>query len=117
MGGYEVTDFQFTEVTSAEGDAFNRADFSGILGLAWETISSYNVPVWYSAMVEQNEGVTNAFSFYLSNNPTMPSYFIIGGEDDRFYDGKIRYHKLTHKLYWVLKGTGFKIDGESKIKK
>lgn len=57
VGGYEVKDFLFTEVTSADGKAFNNAGFSGILGLAWETISSYNVPVWMTSMVEQNEGV------------------------------------------------------------
>lgn len=67
-------------------------------------------------MVEQNEEVQNAFSFFLSNNEATPSYFILGGEDDRFYEGRIKYHKLTHKLYWVLKGTGFKIDGGRKNK-
>ena len=75
LGDATATNFGFGEVTSVSGVAFLASQMSGILGLAYDTISVDKLPTF----VDQSDLADKSFSFVLKNNPeqsyiTMPGY-------------------------------------------
>jgi saccharopepsin len=66
---------KFGEITSVSGMAFYASQLSGILGLAYDTISVNKLPTFLDSSNLQDK----SFSFYLTLNPdesymTIPSY-------------------------------------------
>ena len=66
---------KFGEITSVSGMAFYASQLSGILGLAYDTISVNKLPTF----LDSSNLKDKSFSFYLTLNPdesymTIPSY-------------------------------------------
>ena len=76
---------------------------SGILGLAYDTISVNHLPTFMDNTKDIKE---KSFSMYLHANPTE-SYMVIPGYDTE-YCGIIDSHKVVEKKYWGLDLAGMK---------
>lgn len=89
--------FTFGEVNSASGLSFIVGHMDGILGLAYQTISVDNLPVF----VNEANTEDKSFSFVLGHIDE-PSYLVIPGTDSDFYEGELVYHDVIEKKYWSL---------------
>ena len=69
---------------------------SGILGLAYSSISVDNLPTW----MDQAPLTDKSFSFYLHTNPDA-SYMVIPGWDSENW-GIIDTHPVVEQKYWSL---------------
>ena len=101
MGSLSIQNQVFGEATQEPGLAFVIAQFDGILGMAFESISADGVtPVWYNIW-SQNLVPQNLFSFFLSNQPGSGySEMTLGGVDPARYTGNVTYVPLTSDTYW-----------------
>jgi phytepsin len=94
----------FAEITAEPGITFLAAQFDGILGLAFDSISVDHVtPVWYN-LVSQNLVTSPVFAFWLNRDPNAPDgqggELVLGGTDPNHYTGTFTYAKLTNETYW-----------------
>jgi saccharopepsin len=69
------SEMKFGEITHVSGMAFYVSQLSGILGLAYDTISVNHLPTFLDTSNLEDK----SFSFYLNDNPkesfmTMPGY-------------------------------------------
>ena len=100
----------FGEITKVKGMSFYVSQMSGILGLAYNTISVDKLPTWLDGAATKDK----SFSFYLHSNPDK-SYMVIPGMDSENW-ATIDTHKVVEEKYWALQldslqqGTGAKID-------
>jgi len=104
IGNAIVTNQVFAEITSEPGITFLAAQFDGILGLAFQSISVDSVtPVWYN-LVAQKLVSEPVFSFWLNRNPNAPAgqggELTLGGVDPNHYTGSFTYVPVTNKTYW-----------------
>jgi len=114
LGGASASHFKFGEILSVDGAAFYASDLSGILGLAYQTISVNGLPTF----LDSSDAKEKSFAFYLHNNPeksymTLPGYdeSKMGGQNWHFHDVvEQRYYSL--KLVSVAQGTN-KIDASA----
>jgi hypothetical protein len=109
MVGDITATMKFGEVTSASGASFLASKMSGILGLAYDTISVDG----FKTFMDVNTLTDKSFSFYLHSNPTE-SYMVMPGMDHENYS-VVQSHKVVEEKYWALKldsvtNAGKKID-------
>jgi hypothetical protein len=90
---------KFGEITSVSGASFYASKMSGILGLAYDTISVDGLPTF----MDQANLTDKSFSFYLHSNPEK-SYMVIPGWDSENW-GVIDTHKVVEERYWALQLT------------
>jgi len=96
MIGDITATMSFGEVTSASGVSFIASQMSGILGLAYDTISVNKLPTFFD-----NADLTDkSFSFYL-HDTSADSYMVIPGMDSENYEA-IDTHKVVEQKYWAL---------------
>jgi len=94
-----ATNFGFGEVTSVKGASFYASEMSGILGLAYQSISVNNLPTF----IDSSNLKDHSFSFYL-NLDTEKSYMVIPGYDeDAFNESDFTYHPVAEQKYYSLK--------------
>jgi len=86
----------FGEVTSASGISFIASQMSGILGLAYSSISVDGLDTF----MDLANLTDKSFSFYLHDTQEQ-SYMTIPGMDDELYD-TIDTHKVVEQKYWAL---------------
>ena len=68
---------QFGEITEVSGIAFYASELSGILGLAYDTISMDHIPTF----IDSSDLLYKDFAFYLKLNPEE-SYMTLPGYDE-----------------------------------
>lgn len=84
-------DFGFGEVTSVKGASFYASEMSGILGLAYQSISVNKLPTF----VDSSNLTDKSFAFYLGLT-TEDSYMTIPGYDEEaFGETDFTYHKVA----------------------
>jgi len=106
FGGVTDTEFAFGEVTSVKGASFLAGEMSGILGLAYDSISVDKLPTFFTA---ENE-VAKSFSFYLGTLPD-PSYMYVPGWDmtnDQHLLKGVQVHKVVQEAYWAINFTSMR---------
>jgi hypothetical protein len=109
MIGDDITSSMgFGEVTSASGISFIASQMSGILGLAYNTISVNSLPTF----MDQADLTDKSFSFYLHNDSDK-SYMVVPGMDSENYS-TIDTHKVVEQKYWALQLDSI-AQGDSKI--
>jgi len=104
IGNTIVTNQVFAEITDEPGLTFLAAQFDGILGLAFQSISVDSVtPVWYN-LVAQNLVTSPIFSFWLNRDPNAGpgkgGELTLGGQDPNHYTGSFTYVPVTEETYW-----------------
>jgi cathepsin D len=115
IGGLVVKNQIFAEATGEPGITFIAAQFDGILGFAFDTISvDHVVPVWYNILAQKL--VSNpVFAFWLSNNPSGLSggELFLGGVNPKYYTGSITWAPVISETYWEYSIDDFKVGGNS----
>jgi len=92
------------------GVAFLASQLSGILGLAYDTISVDKLPTF----VDQSDLADKSFSFVLRNNPEQ-SYMTMPGYDTELVgDNQFTFHNVIEERYYSLKLDGLK-QGDTQI--
>jgi hypothetical protein len=87
----------FGEVTSVSGIGFYTSQMSGILGLAYDSISVDGLKTFMT----NSDLKEKSFSFYLKDT-SEESYMVIPGWDSENY-ATIDTHKVVEQKYWALK--------------
>jgi hypothetical protein len=82
---------------------------SGIIGLAFDTISVDKLPTWLSSSSLKDK----SFSFYLHSNPDK-SYMVIPGMDSEGFE-TIEKHPVVEAKYWALQFNSFQQGSQKKI--
>ena len=108
FGDLEATTFTLGEVTSASGLAFIVGHLDGILGLAYQSISVDNLPVF----IDSSDTTDHSFSFFMSH-VDEDSYMVLPGTDSSLYTGSLKYHSVIEQKYWSLSLTDLKVGSQS----
>jgi len=102
IGDLVVKRQKFAQATSEPGIAFIAAQFDGILGMGFKSISVDGVtPVWYN-MLSQNLVTKPQFAFWLSKQSSTNNggELSLGAPDPAHYTGTFSYVPLTSETYW-----------------
>lgn len=92
------------EIASMDGDVFNDAKFSGILGLAFPSMAAFGfLPVFDSIMSNQALP-SNIFTFYYSFSPDEESQVTFGWLDESKFKGDITWANVIKgkEYYWLI---------------
>lgn len=103
LGDTTVKNFGFGEVTSVSGLSFYASDMSGILGLAYGTISVDKLPTFVDASALTDK----SFAFYLHSNPDK-SFMTLPGFEESAKNGEFQFHNVIEERYWGLNLTSIK---------
>jgi len=110
LGDTTATNFAFGEVTSVSGASFYASEMSGILGLAYRTISVDALPTF----IDSSDLTDHSFAFYL-NLDTEKSYMTIPGYDSDAMNGEFTYHPVAEQKYYSLGFTSMQQAGKAAI--
>lgn len=104
LGGATSATMEFGEIESVSGVAFYASQMSGILGLAYGSISVDKLPTF----VDSSSLTDKSFSFYLHSNPDK-SYMTMPGFDQEAMNGQeFQFHNVVEEKYYSLNMTGVK---------
>jgi len=118
IGGLNVQRQKFGQATEEPGLAFVFAQFDGILGMAYRSISVDNVtPVWYN-LLAQKLVARAQFAFWLSKQSSTRNggSLSLGGPDASRYRGNFVYAPLISETYWEFKLGNIKARNATYIK-
>lgn len=94
----ESIEMKFGEITHVKGAAFYASKLSGILGLAYDTISVNHLPTFLDSSSLDDK----SFSFYLALNPEESFMTIPGYDEEKMKDRDFTYHNVVEKRYYSL---------------
>jgi len=94
IGDIDVQEQLFAEVSQAAFGNYGDANFDGVMGLGFRSMSRYGVPTPFEAMIEQQLIDEPVFAFHLVD-PSQSSELIFGGIDESHYTGKLVDVPLT----------------------
>jgi len=104
VGNIEVSDQLFAMVEKVSFGPLNLAfaagKFDGLLGLGFKSISQYNIPTPFEAMVAQKLVDEPVFAFYLQSDASAQGELVFGGVDKSHYTGELVNVPLTSETYW-----------------
>ncbi|XP_070763026.1 gastricsin-like [Enoplosus armatus] len=114
VGGIVIPNQEIGLSTNEPGQNFVVAQFDGILGLSYPTISAGGETPVMDNMISQNLLNANIFSFYLSRykGGQQGSVLSFGGVDNNLYQGQIYWTPVTSETYWQIGVQGFEINGQ-----
>ena len=100
----------FGEVTQVNGMNFVPAKFDGILGLAFQELSSQNTKSIIQYLHEQGQIKEKSFAFFLSKEPdSSGSVVTLGGVHANYSQEEIKFYNLTDFRYWMIGMDGFQM--------
>jgi len=110
VGELVAKDFRLGLVTFVPGGRhfFEVLHGSGILGMAFESISEDHVPTFMDTLYQQKRILNKTFSLYLSSSY---SEIHIGGKDAKYAAEDIRYVPLLDENFWLVGMTEFLLPG------
>jgi len=85
------------------GLAFVAAQFDGILGMGWDTISVNHIPQPMDQIFDRADCTEKVFAFWLNrdlNHNTIGGEMTLCGMDQAHYQGSIAWSPLTKMDYW-----------------
>lgn len=95
IGGDIKAEMSFGEITSVSGASFLASQMSGIIGLAYDTISVDKLPTFMDAADLKDK----SFTFHLHHTSSQ-SYLAIPGDSQSW--GTVHTHKVVEEKYWAL---------------
>jgi len=120
IAGITSSEQTFAEATEEPGITFVAAQFDGILGLGFPTISVNGITPVFNQMWEQGVLDKNQFAFYLNRDPNGEEggELYLGGVNEARYTGDFTYHDVTKMGYWQIAMDAVNVvDGSSTILK
>merc|ERR1712232_105674 len=119
VGGIEVENQLFAQVTDVSFGPLNIAfavgKFDGLLGLGFKSISQYNIPTPFEAMVARGLVKESVFAFYLQSDASAMGELVFGGIDQSHYTGDLVDVPLISETYWEVSLDAMKFGGSSVI--
>ncbi|KAH9948843.1 protease [Amylocystis lapponica] len=110
VAGVSVTGQTVAAVTTESGQ-FQQSPEDGLMGLAFQAISSVNAVPYFFTAVSQKAVKQSVFSVKLASSGAE---LYIGGTDSSLYSGDIEYHDLSSKTgYWQIGGASATVNGKS----
>ncbi|KAL6419926.1 hypothetical protein ACFW04_011052 [Cataglyphis niger] len=110
VAGLQIQKQTFAEAVEEPGITFVYAQFDGILGMGYDTISEDGVTPPFYNMVQQGLVEKPIFSFYLNRDDSSEvGELLLGGVDPNHYVGKLNYVPVTRKGYWQFTMDGMTI--------
>jgi len=104
VGSIDVKGQLFAEVSKVSfgplNIAFAAGKFDGLMGLGFKSISQYQIPTPFEAMVEQKLIDEPVFAFYLQQDAAQQGELLFGGIDRSHYTGELVDVPLTSETYW-----------------
>jgi len=104
VGSIEVPDQVFAEVSKVSFGPLNLAfaigKFDGLLGLGFKSISQYNIPTPFEAMIDKKLVDEPVFAFYLPDDASQKGELVFGGIDKSHFTGDLVDVPLTSESYW-----------------
>jgi len=104
LGGIDVKGQLFAEVSKVSfgplNIAFAAGKFDGLLGLGFKSISQYQIPTPFEAMIDQKLIDEPVFAFYLQQDASKQGELLFGGIDKSHYTGELVDVPLTSETYW-----------------
>jgi saccharopepsin len=104
VGDVDVKGQLFAEVSKVSfgplNIAFAAGKFDGLLGLGFNSISQYNIPTPFEAMIDQKLISEPVFAFYLPTDAAQMGELVFGGIDQAHYSGELVDVPLTSETYW-----------------
>nr|XP_033774487.1 gastricsin [Geotrypetes seraphini] len=120
--GYDTVTIQNIAITQQEfglsvnepGTNFVYAQFDGILGLAYPSISVEGATTVMQGLIQHNLINQPVFGFYLSGqeNSQNGGELVLGGVDPNHYTGQIYWTPVTQQTYWQIGIEGFSVNGQ-----
>ncbi|XP_036624081.1 chymosin-like [Trichosurus vulpecula] len=86
--------------TEEPGYFFVYAEFDGILGLGYPSISSDDATPVFDNMMHKHLVARDLFSVYLSKDKKEDSMLILGAIDSSYYTGSLHWVPVTEEGYW-----------------
>jgi Eukaryotic aspartyl protease len=104
IAGVKLKKQKFAEVINETGDVFDDGRFSGILGLAFDSLVEYDIMPIFDSIVQSHRLEWNIFSFYFSLDPEEDSEIMIGDLNPSKFTGEITWIPIVPNLdtYWVI---------------
>ena len=111
LGPLKIRGQNFGEITVENGDVFHTARFSGIMGLAFPSLSAYDFTPVFDNIMAQDLLAEPMFSFYFSKLPVQESALFFGAPDPSFYVGNITWVPVAKQFYWETRLEDIELDG------
>ncbi|XP_008060778.1 gastricsin [Carlito syrichta] len=120
--GYDTLTVQSIQVPNQEfglsetepGTNFVYAQFDGIMGMAYPSLSMGGATTAMQGMLQEGALTSPVFSFYLSNQQgTSGGVLVLGGVDTSLYTGQIYWAPVTQELYWQIGIEEFLVGGQA----
>merc|ERR1719333_1714574 len=104
VGSIDVKSQLFAEVSKVSfgplNIAFAAGKFDGLMGLGFKSISQYNIPTPFEAMIDQKLVAEPVFAFYLQDDASEHGELVFGGIDQSHYTGELVDVPLISETYW-----------------
>ncbi|KAJ8251571.1 hypothetical protein GJAV_G00222780 [Gymnothorax javanicus] len=104
LAGLSVPGQQFGEAVTQPGIVFAVARFDGVLGMGYPAISVAGVKPLFDTAMAAKLLPQNVFSFYINRDPSaaVGGELVLGGTDEKHYEGALHYVNVTRKAYWQI---------------
>ncbi|KAH9935592.1 protease [Fomitopsis serialis] len=109
VAGIKSTAQYFSPVTTLSS-SFSGDPIDGILGMAYQSISSLRQPPFVNQAKTQGSITSAAFGMKLASSG---SELYIGGTDTSLYKGSPEYHTVTGSGYWQISGAKTMINNKA----
>merc|ERR1712039_986994 len=117
VGDVAVKGQPFAEVSKVSfgplNIAFAAGKFDGLLGLGFKSISQYNIPTPFEAMIDQKLIDEPVFAFYLQDDTAKKGELVFGGVDKSHFTGELVDVPLISETYWEVSLDAMKFGGKS----
>jgi len=119
VGGIDVPGQPFAEVSKVSfgplNIAFAMGKFDGLLGLGFKSISQYNIPTPFEAMIDKKLISEPVFAFYLQEEASEQGELVLGGIDSSHFTGPLADVPLTSETYWQVSLDAMRFGGEAVV--
>ncbi|KAF8585975.1 acid protease [Ramaria rubella] len=101
LGGLSVRQQYFGAVSSESSD-FSDVPFSGIIGMAFSSISATHEATFMERLIKEKQVNVAAFGVHLTRHKPKGSAVCIGCYDPSKYTGAISWNPVTSQTYWSI---------------
>lgn len=103
VGKIQIPGQNFAEVVYEMGSIFYGCEFSGIMGLGFNTLAHDSTVPVFDNIVESGVLEWNVFAFFFSLDPDVDSELVIGNVDNSKFSGNIHWVPVTEDpYYWTV---------------